>query len=37
MIAERFETTPGNVRVIKMRMLGKLRDLLELTDDAEQF
>jgi RNA polymerase sigma-70 factor, ECF subfamily len=34
-IASRFSTTTGNVRQIKFRLLARLRDLLELTDDAE--
>lgn len=34
MIAIRFDTTSGNVRVIKMRMLAKLMSILELSDDT---
>jgi RNA polymerase sigma factor (sigma-70 family) len=31
-IAERFGTTPGNVRVIKVRLTNRIRELLEMTD-----
>ncbi len=34
-IARRFNTTVGNVRVIRCRYTKKLQDLLELTDDKD--
>ncbi|TWU56835.1 RNA polymerase sigma factor SigX [Rubripirellula tenax] len=33
-IADRYETTTANVRQIKFRLTARIRDLLELTDDA---
>ena len=33
-IAERYETTTANVRQIKFRLTARIRDLLELSDDA---
>lgn len=35
-IAERFDTTVNNVRVIRFRMLAKIRDALELTQEGDE-
>ena len=34
-VARRFANTAGNVRLIKCRLLARLRDNLELTDDTD--